>query len=154
VTPIARNRDVWSGLALAALGTYIVAAARGWTYLGEDGPGPGFFPLWYGSLMVVLSLVLVATAVLRRAPAQAHDATRWNEVRRAFACWAGFVASIALMPWLGFFISYALLTWFLVAVLAARPQRVAIPLALGGAIVFYAIFQWGLDLSLPRGALF
>jgi hypothetical protein len=32
---------------------------------GDEGPGPGFFPLWYGGAMIVLSLVLVAGAVMR-----------------------------------------------------------------------------------------
>ena len=36
---LARSGDFWSGLALAALGTYIVSEARGWVYMGEDGPG-------------------------------------------------------------------------------------------------------------------
>ena len=48
--------DFWSGLALAALGAYIVVQARGWDYLTEDGPGPGFFPLWYGIGILACSL--------------------------------------------------------------------------------------------------
>ncbi|HEX4781178.1 MAG TPA: tripartite tricarboxylate transporter TctB family protein, partial [Usitatibacter sp.] len=63
---LARNGDFWSGLVLAALGAYIVTAARAWAYMTEDGPGAGFFPMWYGSLMIVLSLVLVARSALRR----------------------------------------------------------------------------------------
>ena len=146
------NRDFWSGLALAALGTYIVASARGWTYMGEDGPGPGFFPLWYGSLMVVLSLWLVASAVLKRGPAGAP--IQWSELRRALTCWLAFVVAIALMPLWGFFVSFALLTWFIVAVLARKSQRIAIVLALGGTAAFYAVFALALDLGLPRGLLF
>ena len=146
------RRDFWSGLGLAALGTYIVASARGWTYMGEDGPGPGFFPLWYGSIMVVLSLWLVASAVLSRAPAGAP--IQWAELRRALTCWAAFVAAIALMSLWGFFVSLALLTWFIVAVLARKSQRVAITLALGGTAAFYVLFALALDLGLPRGLLF
>ena len=58
--------DFWSGLALAGLGAYIIAEAAQWEYLGQDGPGPGFFPLWYGIAMVALSLGLVASSVLRQ----------------------------------------------------------------------------------------
>jgi putative tricarboxylic transport membrane protein len=152
LTSPARNRDFWSGLALAALGTYIVASARGWTYMGEDGPGPGFFPLWYGSIMVVLSLWLVASAVLARPPA--GEPVQWAELRRALGCWLAFVAAIALMPLWGFFVSLAVLTWFIVAVLSRRSQRIAITLALGGTAVFYVVFGLALDLSLPRGMLF
>ena len=119
--------------------------------MSDDGPGAGFFPLWYGSLMVVLSLVLVTQAVLRGvAPAE----IRWAEVRRALTSWLAFVACVALMPWIGFIAAFALLTWFIVAVMGRRPQRVAIPVAIGFALMFYGVFDWGLDLSLPHSAWF
>lgn len=38
--------DLASGAVLAGLGVYIVVQARRWEYVGPDGPGPGFFPLW------------------------------------------------------------------------------------------------------------
>jgi putative tricarboxylic transport membrane protein len=145
----ARRGDFWSGIALAALGTFILVEARGWIYMGEDGPGPGFFPMWYGSAMVALSLLLVAGAVFKRGPA--HDPVRWADLRRAFTCWAAFVACIALMKVAGFVLAYAALTWFVIAVMAREPQRVAIPVAIGGAALFYALFELALDLSLPKG---
>jgi putative tricarboxylic transport membrane protein len=151
VKPFTRSGDFWSGLALAALGAYVVGQAWSWVYLGEEGPGPGFFPLWYGSLMVLLSLSLVVNAVRRNAVA---TPVRWPDVRRAILCWVAFVVSIASMPLLGFAVSFALLTWFIVAVMARQPQRIALPLAVGGALLFYAIFELGLELSLPRGLLF
>jgi putative tricarboxylic transport membrane protein len=150
---IARNKDLWSGLALAALGGYIVVTAMGWPYMTEEGPGPGFFPRWYGGLMVALSLALVVISALK-APGEAPAPIQWGELGRALGCWAAFVACIALMPVLGFMVSFALLTWFIVAVLARRPHRVALPLAIGGAAMFYGIFELGLDLSLPHGILY
>jgi putative tricarboxylic transport membrane protein len=149
-----RSADFWSGLALAALGTYIVVAARGWGYMGEDGPGPGFFPLWYGGAMVVLSLALAVGAVLKRIPPGARGPIRWSELGRAFGCWVAFVASIALMPLVGFPIAFGLLTWFVVAVMARQSQRLAIAYAVGGSLLFYAVFVLGLDLALPAGKLF
>jgi putative tricarboxylic transport membrane protein len=147
-----RSGDFWSGIALAALGAYIVSQAWKWVYMGEDGPGAGFFPLWYGSAMVVLSLVLVASAVLRkRGP---PERIRWRDLGRALACWLAFVACIALMPVLGFAISFALLTWFIVAVMARRSQLIALPVAIGGAAGFHALFELALDMSLPKGLLF
>jgi putative tricarboxylic transport membrane protein len=151
--PFARSGDFWSGIALAALGAYIVGQAWRWDYMTEEGPGPGFFPLWYGSLMVVLSLALVARTVLRKPPG-AQAPVRWDDVRRALLCWVAFVVCIALMPLAGFVISFALLTWFIVAVMARQPQRIALPLAIGGALFFYALFDLGLDLTLPHGLLF
>ena len=152
MAPFARRGDFWSGLALAALGAYIVVQARAWTYMGEDGPGPGFFPVWYGAVMVVLSLALVVGAVRR--PAVAAERFEWGELGRALACWAAFVACIALMRLTGFAAAFALLTWFIVAVMARGPQRVAIPVAIGGAALFQLVFAWALDVELPKGLFF
>jgi putative tricarboxylic transport membrane protein len=151
--PLARGGDFWSGLVLAALGAYIVSQARGWDYMTEEGPGPGFFPMWYGSIMVVLSLLLVARTAFGSS-GRAKAALNWREIGRALTCWAAFVACVALMNVLGFAVSFALLTWFIVAYMARRPHPEALALAVGGAAAFYGVFSYLLDLSLPSGLLF
>ena len=150
----ARRGDFWSGLVLAALGSYVLLQARQWVYMGEDGPGAGFFPVWYGGAMIVLSLVLVARTILFAESGGPAKRIEWHELGRALVCWVAFVACIALMPYLGFTVAFALLTWFMVAVLARQPQRIAIPLAVAQAAVFYVLFTVALDLSLPKGFLF
>src|SRR5262245_16206093 len=134
-----RKGDFWSGIALAAFGAYIVSQARRWTYMGDEGPGPGFFPVWYGGAMVVLSLLLVAGTVLK--PGGEGRSLRWGEVGRALACWAAFAACIGLLKLLGFAIAFALLTWFIVAVMYRQPQRKAWLLAIGGALLFQLLFS-------------
>lgn len=152
--PLARGGDFWSGLVLAALGAWIVSQANGWDYMAEDGPGPGFFPTWYGSIMVVLSLVLVARTAFKAPTPGARAALNWKEIGRALTCWAAFVGSIVLMNVLGFAVSFALLTWFIIAFMARRPQREAVVIAVAGSAAFYGVFSYLLDLSLPRGLLF
>ncbi|MGZ5584482.1 MAG: tripartite tricarboxylate transporter TctB family protein [Usitatibacter sp.] len=149
--PFLRSGDFWSGLVLAMLGAYIVVRAQGWDYMTEEGPGPGFFPIWYGALMLVLSLGLALGAAMR--PAK-HAAVRWKDISRAFAAWAAFTVSVALMPLLGFAVSFALLTAFIVRVMCGERLRTALVVSIAGAAGFYAIFELGLDLSLPRGLLF
>jgi len=151
VRPFLRSGDFWSGLALAALGAYILAQARGWVYLGEEGPGAGFFPTWYGGAMLVLSVLLVVGSVVKPA---AHAEVRWKDVSRALTCWVAFAVSIAMMPFAGFAVSFALLTWFIVKVMCGERQRTAIVVAVGGALFFYLLFDVALDLTLPRGLLF
>jgi len=146
-----RSGDLWSGLALAGLGAYILFAARRWDYMTEEGPGAGFFPMWYGGVMLVLSLVLVAGAVVK--PGR-HAQVAWKDVSRALVAWVAFVACIALMPVFGFVISFALLAAFIVKVMCAEKLRTAILVAVIGSAGFYALFEWALDLSLPKGMLF
>lgn len=144
--------DFWSGLALAGLGAFIVSRAWGWTYLEEDGPGPGFFPLWYGAIMMLLSLLLVAGSVLKSSGTASSP--RWQEMRRAMTCWLALAFSVAILKYVGFILSFGLLTWFIVAIMFRRSQKEAMLLAAGGAAGFYALFSWALDLPLPIGTFF
>ncbi len=149
--PRLRSGDLWSGLALAGLGAYILFAARRWDYMTEEGPGAGFFPMWYGGVMLVLSLVLVASAVVKPG---LHAQVAWKDVSRALVAWVVFVACIALMPVFGFAVSFALLAAFIVKVMCAEKLRTAILVAVVGSAGFYALFEWALDLSLPKGMFF
>src|SRR5690349_24965882 len=78
-----KSGDLWSGLALAALGLYIVVQAWQWEYLGPDGPGPGFFPLWYGVAIFALSVLLVGSHFRRAQPRP--NPVDWNRVGRALS---------------------------------------------------------------------
>ncbi len=149
-----RKGDFWAGLALAALGAYIVKESLGWVYLGDDGPGAGFFPRWYGIAMVFFSLLLVAGAVLKHDPAARNRRVNRSELRRALSCWAALVMCVALLKVLGFFIAFSLLGWFMIAIMFRQPQRIALSVSIGGALGFYLLFSWGLDLSLPSGIFF
>jgi putative tricarboxylic transport membrane protein len=75
-------------------------------------------------------------------------------MRRAMTCWLALAVCVALLKFVGFIIAFGLLTWFIVAIMFRRPQRVALSLAVGGALGFYALFNGVLDLPLPAGLLF
>ncbi|MDB5743961.1 MAG: hypothetical protein JWR68_2276 [Polaromonas sp.] len=149
-----RKGDFWAGLALAGLGFYIMNQAWGWNYMAEDGPGAGFFPRWYGGIMVVLSLFLVAGTVLKGDPQAKHKPFEWGELRRAMTCWLALAVCVAVLKLIGFMLAFGLLTWFIIAIMFRRSQLEALAYAIGGAVGFYALFSWGLDLQLPAGTLF
>jgi hypothetical protein len=148
---LSKSGDLWSGLALAALGVYVVVRARQWDYLTEDGPGAGFFPFWYGLAMIALALALVATALRSRASLRFKIDRR--ATGRALAAWGALAISIAAFPVLGFVISFALLSFFIVAVMYRKRLAVALTVALANAIGFYLVFQVALGVSLPVGVL-
>src|SRR3989442_12307697 len=114
-----KSGDLWSGVALAALGLYIIVQARQWEYLGPEGPGPGFFPLWYGVAMLGFSALLIVSN-LRRGYSRGN-AIDWTKLGRALSTWFALAVSVALFKPLGFVISFALLTYFIVAVVYRRP---------------------------------
>ena len=139
-----------SGAVLAGLGAYIIVEARGWEYLGPDGPGPGFFPLWYGIALVGLSLLLVASSFRGAAAGEPVD---WREVGRALTAWAGLAACAGLLKVLGFLLAFGLFTFFLVAVMYRRPVGTAAAVSVGIALVFYLLFPVALNVALPVGKL-
>jgi putative tricarboxylic transport membrane protein len=145
-----RSADFWSGLALAALGAYIIVQAWQWEYLGDDGPGPGFFPLWHGVAMVVLSAALVISSAAR---ARSADTGRldWRRVGRALGIWAALAVSVACFKLLGFVLSFAALTLFIVAVMFRRRLAVAAAVAASMAAGFYLLFPLALGVQLPVG---
>lgn len=144
--------DLWSGLVLGALGVYIIVEARYWEYLGPDGPGAGFFPLWYGIVMFVLSAALVVSSVLRKS-STADRAINWRETGRVAATWLALVASVAMLKLLGFALSFALLTFFVIAVMYRRPLKIAALIAIASSAGFYVLFPLALGVTLPTGVL-
>jgi putative tricarboxylic transport membrane protein len=149
---ILKDGDVISGAVLAALGVYIVMQSLAWEYSGPDGPGPGFFPFWYGAAMVALSLVLIVSTARKRGSEDEHESSiDWAATGRALATWAAFALSIALMNWLGFIISFALLTFFIVAVIFRRSLLTAGITAAVSALAFHLVFPVALSVALPTG---
>jgi putative tricarboxylic transport membrane protein len=141
----ARSADLWSGVALGGLGAYIISAASGWEYLGQDGPGPGFFPVWYGIAMVALSLALVVTSIR----STADDALDWRSAGHAFVLWAAFAVMIAALKLIGFLAGFAALTFFVAAVMYRKPLAVAAIVAVGLTAGFYVLFPLALNVKLP-----
>ena len=141
----ARSADFGSGLALGGLGAYIIVVASGWEYLGPDGPGPGFFPLWYGILMVVLSVMLALSSFSKKD----NETIDWSGARSAFITWAAFTVMVAVLKLVGFVIAFAALTFFIVLVMYRKPLKVAAVTAIAIAASFYAIFPLALGVPLP-----
>ena len=134
--------DFWSALALVALGIYIVVDTRGWEYLSSEGPGPAFFPRWYGLAIIVLAAALA----LGNAKAPAVD---WRGTVRALGAWAVLAGSLALMKFAGFALGFAVLTYFIVAWMYRRPPLQAALVAGGTVAAFYLIFLVALGVPLP-----
>lgn len=145
---ILRNGDVISSAVLAALGVYIVIEARDWAYLGEDGPGPAFFPIWYGIIMLGLSLAVIAMTILKQPKAETPD---WSGIGRALITWSAFAVCAVLMKWLGFMIAFALLTFFMVVYVFRQPAIKAGIIAVCTALGFYLLFPLALSVALPTG---
>jgi putative tricarboxylic transport membrane protein len=146
-----RSGDLWSGVALALLGAYIIVQAWQWDYMSPEGPGPGFFPLWYGIAILVLAALLVVSHVKR--VAARRSAMDWRRIARALSTWLALAVSVASFNTLGFVVGFALLTYFIVAMMYRKPRLTAAIVAAASGAGFYLIFDQALGVSLPTGIL-
>lgn len=140
-----------TALLLLALGVYIVAEAAAWPYLSKDGPGPGFFPIWTGILIVALALVQGLLVLLQAGKGGLFDAVEWKGSGRVLAGWAGLMVSIGLLEWAGFIVSFLLLCVFLVMGIFRRSLVAALSVGLAASIGFWLLFVKLLSVRLPAG---
>jgi putative tricarboxylic transport membrane protein len=160
------NGDAISAAALAGLGGYIVTEAIQWDYLASEGPGPGFFPVWYGLALIVLSLLVIGARVIRllqerggrgvaartpKPPGANGGSEKRREIYHALVVWAAFALCIALLKVLGFMLAFGLFTLFIVALIYRRPWKVALAVAIGTSLGFYLVFPLALSVALPVG---
>jgi putative tricarboxylic transport membrane protein len=143
------DRDAVAGLALAALGGYVAWTALAWDILTEEGPGPGFFPLGYGVLMLGLSALLVLRALALPRPAERAPDSGGHV--RALATWAAFAGAAFAMQWIGFVLGFAALSAFVVAFVFGRGWRQAALVGIGCAGGFWLVFGALMGVDLPAG---
>ena len=150
-TPLRNTGDLISGAVLAGLGVFVVLEARRWDYLAADGPGPGFFPTWYGIALLALSILLIVTSL--KARGEAGEPVVWSEVARALIVWGALAACIGLIKVLGFLLSFALLTFFIVSVMYRLPLMKGVAAGVLMSAGFYIVFPFALNVTLPVGVL-
>jgi putative tricarboxylic transport membrane protein len=143
------DRDVLPGLVLAGLGGYVAWRALGWDLLTEDGPGPGFFPLGYGLLMVGLSALLVLRALLR--PQSSGAGEEGGGHLRALGTWAAFAGAAFLMQWIGFVAGFAILSAFVVVFVFGKSPARGVTVGVASAGGFWLVFERLMGVGLPAG---
>jgi putative tricarboxylic transport membrane protein len=136
---------------LFALGLSIIFQALAWTYLTPDGPGPGFFPLWAGIGITVLSAGIAFFHIYAVFNEQPVERTNWDGSARVLAGWAGLAVAIALLKPAGFVVSFFLLTLFLVFFVFRRRFITALAVGIGSCAGFWLVFEKLLDVQLPIG---
>jgi putative tricarboxylic transport membrane protein len=145
------KKELLSGICLGAFGAYVSIEALNLPYVSEFGPGPGFFPLWIGVGLSLLSLLLILANFFALTADESRERQSRLSIGRALVGWSGLILAIGLLQWLGFGLSLALLTLFLILVLERRPLWTALSVAIGLALGFHVIFVLALGLSLPSG---
>jgi putative tricarboxylic transport membrane protein len=144
--------ELWAGLFWLAVGSYVAWAGRDLGLGTLHEPGSGFALFWLGLLMVALSLLVIAPAIVRPSPTLA---SLWRDAR-----WPRVLLVIVLLLLFGFgfervgFIPGAvalLLVLMLFVDPVGRTKAVLVSLAAPIA-VWFVMTRW-LKIQLPAGLL-
>jgi putative tricarboxylic transport membrane protein len=138
---------------LIALGAFMAWEAWDWPYMTVDGPGPGFFPLWIGSLLIALSVLLIALQVADAGAGRPVEPTKWAGTRYVLIGWAALMVAAWLLEPAGFVVSYTLLCAFLIRVVFQQSWFATLAVSLVSAGAFWYLFVQVLKLRLPAGPL-
>ena len=146
-----RVPDLIAAAAVLALGLAAFVGALGLGYWTR-GPGPGFFPLWLGVLLVVLAIGWAAQVVRGRNLRDAEPIAPGGRRAVALVLGALFVAILALDV-VGYQLAMTALVLFVLVVVGRRRWFESIVVALLSGFGIYALFANVLQVYLPTAGV-
>lgn len=148
-----RRADIVGGLIFLALGIGIISQSLPLGYWGHMGPGPGFVPLWSGVAVALAGLLLSIQSFRSRDAGEDGESSGKVSGIPAIVLVVAVLTILAAfaMDILGFVLSMFLLLAVLIGL--SRRHRLSVTLGVAAAVtaVFFLVFEWGLQVPLPKG---
>ncbi len=144
-----RRLDIATAVIMLGLSAIVIAGMSGYAYWLDYAPGPAFAPYLIAGCGILLSLLLLVTALRRdREPAPWPDAVGRS---RVLYTTIGLVLFVAALPFLGFVVSGVV---FMLVLLLVVLRRKVVPSLATTAItvaMIQGIFVQWLSVKLPTG---
>jgi len=117
-------------------------------------PGPGFLFFWTGTLVAILSLIVISRSFRKPSLVEERESSfgKWNISKVAFVLSSLFLYAL-LMEHLGFLIVTLLLFLFLLGVIEKKSWSYTTLVSLVVTAMSYLLFEVGLRSQLPKGIL-
>jgi putative tricarboxylic transport membrane protein len=143
-----------ASLAFLAFSICLLFKSRQMEYYATLGPGAGFFPLWLGGLLAVLSIIwLVQVSIGPKEPMEAGFIPSRQGIIRVLSV----LAALALFAWvvetLGFQLTTLVFLGTLLIALGRQNMIVTAAVAIGGSFGVHYIFTKWLDVPLPASSV-
>ncbi|TDG00103.1 tripartite tricarboxylate transporter TctB family protein [Paenibacillus piri] len=142
-----KNAGVWFGFLVFLLGCTMFWQSLSLDYRSSIGPGPGLFPLWLSSALIILSLLYIAESVKKEVFRIADLIPKGRGLGNVVAILVSFVIFIVVVSFAGFVIAGTLLVFLLLVREYKWYKALGISFAI--ALITFVIFQTLLDVPLP-----
>ena len=138
------------------LGIFAIKGAMSLIYMTDIGPGPGFFPLWLGVLLLFLGLILILQNTFSKKKVAVVDSepteAMWPGIDGAIRVGLVIFALLAVsffITYIGFRVSMFLLVSSLLYTLGRQKILMTLAISLSGSFGVYFIFTHFLSVELP-----
>ena len=143
-----------ASLVFLAFSIYLLVTSHQMEYMAPTGPGPGFFPVWLGALLAVLSVIwLVQSSIGPNEPIETGFVPSREGALRVFSV----VVALAIFSWVvelfGFQLTMLVFLATLLMTLGRQNLMTTAAVAIGGSFGVYYIFTQWLDVSLPASSI-
>jgi putative tricarboxylic transport membrane protein len=117
-------------------------------------PGPGFLFFWTGTLVAILSLIVILRSLRKLSLVEERESSfgKWNISKVVYVLSSLFLYAL-LMEHLGFLIVTLLLFLFLLGVIEKKSWPYTFLVSLVVMAMSYLVFEVGLQSQLPKGIL-
>ncbi|OIP94368.1 MAG: hypothetical protein CO013_06965 [Syntrophobacterales bacterium CG_4_8_14_3_um_filter_58_8] len=150
-----RKADRIFGVIGLGLSLWCYLESRQFHYMTDFTPGPGFMPFWVGVILAILSCYLLYDT-FRRKPGTEDDMKILPHKHALYR--VGFIflmlfGVLMIMPLLGFPITVCLFVAAILLILERYSIIKSIGYGVAYAAVTWLIFEYLLNMSLPKGFL-
>lgn len=151
-----RKLDIGSSIFWLMISIYICIHSIRLSLGNVHNPGPGFLFFWSGTVLGILSIVVLLTALTTKRrdtienQEKIFENVNWMKIIFTLI---SLVAYAILLENLGFLISTFLFITFLLTSIGAKKFYLVILVALVSTFLSYALFELWLHTRLPKGIL-
>jgi hypothetical protein len=146
-----KYREWISGFFWLAVGVFLTVWSNGYRVGTIIKPGPGFFPLGVGLLLILFSLVLLIKEGRRRSPKTGLPPFAPGGWKKVACTVIILVASVVFFERLGFLITFFLLVVSTMRWAGSQTWKRTLVTALCSSLGVYLVFVLMLKQQLPRG---
>ena len=143
---------VVAALFFALGGVVIFDSVRQGAQWAADGPQPGYFPFYIGSIICVAALITFIRGML--VPAGKNGAfVEVGQLKLVLSVLVPSFVYVGLIGWLGIYVASALFVSFFMRWLGKYEWWKTAAVSVGNSVVFFVIFEIWFLVPLPKGPI-
>lgn len=136
---------------MAVLGILIITASLSFkTFLPSGDPGPGFWPMLIGGIIVLCSILLTVTSKTNAAAEEKKTVSFWSPAHvRVYKMMAASVVFCLAMYFLGFYVAMIIFIPIAMKLMGTESDKTIVLTTVFMVLFIFAAFQIGLKTTLP-----